>query len=79
MVKLINIKKSGNVIECDIIPEDSKSTGHLIVDIDKEKIIKCSLPNGYEWCTNHVSHAFDNLLELASKEELPDSWLIMWY
>lgn len=79
MVRLKNIKKTDDLIECDIIPEDSENVGHVVVDYKKEKLIDYSLPIGYEWCTSHVRHAYDNLIELSKREKLPSTWLVMWY
>lgn len=30
MVKLKNLKKSESTAECDIFPEDSKASGHIV-------------------------------------------------
>lgn len=80
MVKLENIEKNNNLIECDILPEDSKEYGHLKVNLDSEEIDGYALPEGYEWCRNHLTHAKKALLKYGtSKEPLPDQDLIMWY
>lgn len=79
MVKLKNIKKSDPIIECDIIPEDSTDSGHIIVDLNSGDIKNFSLPDGYEWCRNHVNHAKNNLIMLANEEHVPEEYLVMWY
>lgn len=79
MVKLLNIKKNDNIIECDIMPEDSSKKGHLVVDISSEDILEYTLPADYEWCINHVHHAKRFLLRLKTSNDIPDERLIMWY
>lgn len=79
MVKLKNIKKSDLIIECDIIPEDSTDSGHIIVDLNSGDIKGFSLPDGYEWCRNHVNHARNNLITLANEDHMPKEYLVMWY
>lgn len=63
MIKLENIKINGNVVECDIYPEDSKTGGHIAVDTLNGKIVKCVMPTGYEWCKNHLEHAREYITE----------------
>ncbi len=79
MVKLKNIKKNDYFIESDIIPEDSQKSGHVTVDIKSGELKAYDLPEGYEWCTNHVNHAKNKLLEISSLDNLPKEKLIMWY
>ena len=45
MLKLKNIKRNNRVIECDIIPEDSKQKGHVVVDIASGNLREYSLPD----------------------------------
>lgn len=47
MIQLKNIEKNNNTIQCLIIPEDSKETGTLNVDLSNDSF-EYSLPNGYE-------------------------------
>lgn len=79
MVKLKNLKKNNTTIESDIIPEDSANSGHIVVDLDQGITIDYSLPEGYEWCINHVNHAKNKLIELAKEEHLSEQYLVMWY
>lgn len=79
MVRLKNIKKSSSVIECDFIPEDSLQSGHIVVDIISDEIKECVYPDGYEWCKNHVIHAKNKLIELSTKDSIPDEKLVMWH
>ena len=67
MVRLKNLEKSNITVECDIIPEDSKQLGHIVVNLDSGELENYSLPEGYEWCRNHV------------QKNMPDEKLLMWY
>ena len=79
MIKLKNIKKiSDNIIECNIIPEDSAEMGYMTVDIDKEEIVKCDLPRGYEWCSNHVAHARNALMKMVETDEILNEKNVVW-
>lgn len=79
MVKLVNLKRKNNIIECDLIPEDSLEFGHVIVDLGTEEVKGFTLPKGYEWCRNHINHARNKLIKLAGDKNLPEEYLVMWY
>lgn len=79
MIKLKNLKKNGSLIECDIIPEDSKESGHIVVNMDSKEIKAFILPKGYEWCISHLHHAKRKLIELSKDDELSQEYLVMWY
>lgn len=78
MIRLKNIKQKNDIIECDIIPEDSTESGYINVDINSGNIIQFKLPNEYEWCRNHVEHAKHALLEMRNKNTLVSERLLMW-
>ncbi len=78
MVKLRNIKKNNGLIECDIYPEDCKLNGHIVVDITSKELKEFSLPEGYEWCRNHVTHAKSQLVNLVSKNTFLNEYTVMW-
>lgn len=79
MVKLVNLKKNSATAECDILPEDSAQSGHIVIDLASGELKEFSLPEGYEWCRNHVNHAKKKLLELIKESILPKEYLVMWY
>ena len=80
MVKLKNIKRiDSRVAECDIYPEDSKESGHIVVDYIENSLIRYTLPKGYEWYTNHVSHAQWVLVEMMNENNPATERLVMWY
>ena len=78
IIKLKNIKKNNNIIECDILPEDSKEFGHVSIEIDSKNLKEYKLPAGYEWCRKHVSHVQNTLLDFAKSDNIPKEKLIMW-
>jgi len=78
MVRLKNIAiKNGNV-ECDFSPEDCLKSGRLVVDIQTKEVVNCTLPDGYEWCLNHVRHAVDYLCNITP-DNMPNEKCIMWH
>lgn len=74
-----NIKKNNDRIKCCIIPEDCREEGYLSVNLKSQEIENCELPEGYEWCTNHISHARRELLKMVKRDNIPNDKLIMWY
>ena len=78
MIRLKNIEKNNNIIQCDIIPEDSNELGHLSIDIDTKKIIEQCLPDNYEWCKKHIQHAKDTLMQMVMNEKIEKEKLVMW-
>ncbi len=41
-----------------------------ICSIHERSLVKYNLPNGYEWCINHVFHALYALLDMNDKEKM---------
>lgn len=79
MIRLKNIERKNNLVECNIIPEDSKAEGRLVVDLVKKDIASYTLPEGYEDCYGHVRHAVRAILQDAKEGSLPKERLVMWY
>ena len=82
MIVLKNIRRNDNLMECDIIPEDSENLGHMVVDFQSEdpyETVEYTLPEGYEGCLNHISHAVTALQEMKDLDEIPSERLVMWY
>lgn len=50
MIRLLNIKRIGDIIECDYIPEDAEISTPIEYDIIKDNFVKFSIPKGYEYC-----------------------------
>lgn len=78
MIKLKNIEKSENIVKCDIFPEDSVSGGMLIYDIAADSIKDFELPEGYEWCKNHLSHAVKAIRNMVETNTIQNEKTIMW-
>lgn len=78
MIRLKNITQIGNIIYCDIIPEDSKESGKAEYDIINQDVVLFELPVGYEYCADDKAHirAFFNK---ANIDDLPSEKLLMWY
>lgn len=81
MIELKNIEIDGDIVKCEIFPEDSTIGGSIKVDVSENKIISFVLPSGYEWCKNHLEHAkrylvmnFKNIQMLPISEQT-----LVWY
>lgn len=77
MIRLLNIKRIGNIIKCDYIPESADVITPIEYDIKKDNFVKFSIPKGYEYCkgdeykiSRYFRENIDNLHEKAT---------IMWY
>lgn len=77
MIRLKNIQKNDDFIICEIYPEDSKTPGKIAINI-AEGAATYYLPEGYEWCTNHVSHAKRALLSMNETGKIEKEKTIMW-
>lgn len=76
MIKLENIRKNNNVIECDLIPENSNKSCLFSYDIVSGKV-SCVLPVGYEYCSAHITMVTNWIKKNVSN--LPSKKTIMWY
>lgn len=79
MLRLKNIKKDNGLINADILVEDCTENGHIIVDVEKNKIVSSVLPEGYDWCLSHLGHARKAIIEMSKKNDFPNEKLIVWY
>lgn len=73
MIRLLNIKRIGNIIKCDYIPESAEVTTPIEYDIKKDIFVKFSTPKGYEYCkgdeykiSRYFRENIDNLHENAT-------------
>lgn len=78
MIKLKNIKINDTVAFCDIYPEDSQNKGFIKVDLKFKNIVEFVLPEGYEWCQNHLQHACIELIELSKAENNVQEKTLIW-
>lgn len=79
MIKLTNIKRTGKTLEADFYPESTTAPGRVALDIETSKLILKENPDGYQDSISDTVHARQALIELAAKEELPESYVVMWY
>ena len=78
MMRMKNIIVDNKTISCDIIPEDSKTAGRAIYDIEARDVVKFELPQGYEYCKHDIAHV-RQYFQNANIKELPREKLLMWY
>lgn len=79
MVKLKNLMiNEKGIVTGDIYPEDAKVPGQI--KVSRDGLIDYTLPEGYEWCGNHLQHSehfiisnYDKIRSGEIKEPL-----IMW-
>ena len=79
MIKLKEIKRNSEIITCKAYVEDCEEAISLSFDISASTLKDVTLPQGYDWCDSHIFHAKDYLMEIASKETIPNNHTIMWY
>lgn len=79
MVRLKNLKRNNDLVECDLYIEDSNDPQHFVINVETKAIVEFSAPKDYEHCENHVAHAKRKIIELASQSELPSEYAVMWY
>lgn len=78
VIRLENIVRNSDVIQCKILPEDSKEYGELKVNLSAESF-EYTLPKGYDWCESHVYHAKCALIEMAKSNTIVNEKTIIWY
>ena len=78
MLTLRNIKRTNNIIEADFYPEGEKVFGHVVVDLNTEKIITFTNPEGYKYSTCPL-HAKYELLRMKDLKEFPEKRVVLWY
>lgn len=78
MIRLENIVRNSDVIQCKILPEDSKEYGELKVNLSTESF-EYTLPKDYDWCESHVYHAKCALIEMAKSNTIVNEKTIIWY
>ena len=79
MVTLKNIKKGNKIISADYYPEDSTEPGHIVVDIESQKIISQITAKEDEGWGLYAIHARNGLLEVAKSGKIPEKKVVMWY
>lgn len=82
MLRLINIKRNGIMLEADYVPEQSDQTAHVVFDTIKDDGNGGTVePYGFRY----LSMALSGLERIASEiksgkiSEPPHERLVMWY
>ena len=79
MLTLRNIKSSNGIIYADYEPENSNTTGKIVIRISDKEVI-CSATSEYDKdFPIYLDHAIKALKKMANEEELPEEKIVMWY
>lgn len=77
MLRLRNIKIKNNRAEADFYPEDSKTCGHVVVDLSSGEIISAvEVP---DYGASYSGHARQRLVRMAKENDARPECLVMWY
>jgi len=78
MIRLTDIRESGDRITAKAYVEDSKEPMELTYSVSGKSFAPYRLPRGYEYCTSHVEMA-RRYFAGEHEDPLPKSRTIMWY
>ena len=77
MVRLKNIKIGSKFAEADFFPEDSKISGHVVVDLEMREITDfCDVPG---FGDSYRGHTFLKLVKMARENDKRTECIVMWY
>lgn len=79
MLKLINVKKEGNIIEANYIPEFSNEIGFLKVDLGTEEIIENTDTSADKYYQTYLLQARYALIAISDQKEYKKEYTHMWY
>ena len=79
MVKLKNIRRTNGFIVCEAFVEDCTESIELKLNETSAELDDYNLPDGYDWCISHVTHARKFLRTLIGKPNESTQRTIMWY
>ena len=77
MLQLKNIRIENGMAEADFYPEDSKTAGHIVVDLKNEMVVFCESVPGFG--ESYVGHAKLHLIKMAKQKITATERLVMWY
>ena len=82
MVTLINIQRINHVVSAEYYCEDNETDkGHIVYDIEKEKVIQCSYCQ--EDAKSHIkygaSKAVKAIERLVAANKFPEKYRYIWY
>ena len=82
MLKLINIKLNSKTIEADYVPEDSRQSAHITLNIDSEEYkaeeIEEYGPTYSRMAANGLLRTLEEL-RAGRIKDAPESRTVMWY
>ena len=79
MIRLEEIKRTGEAISCRAYVENCATPFGIAVDQTGAVIGCIHLPENYEYCTAHVAQAVRYLKTLWTADTIPEKQTIMWY
>lgn len=85
MVKLKNVKKRDNYIECDYYPEGDEYKGHIIYDYVKGIVVeKETVPDYDDYLEMYFNYAMRKIKKIMKSEDFKqnkfkDEYALFWY
>jgi len=77
MLRLRNIKVSGNIVEAEYSPESSGVWGHISVDVKNEEIVHAEEISDYG--ESYRGHALWKLIDIVKTSSDEKECLVMWH
>lgn len=77
MLRLKNITTGSEYAEADFYPEDSKTCGHVVVDLSSGELSSVAEVPGYG--ASYSGHARQRLVKMAKENDTRTECLVMWY
>lgn len=79
MIRLTEINKTNEYIECRAFVEDCSEPFVIRIDKNGDAVGDCIPPTDYGWCDEHIGQAIQYMKSLWKDAIVPTSKLIMWY
>ena len=81
MVKINNIVRNRDTIECDYYPEGKDKKGHVVVSLVTEDYVELEIVPEFEneHYKSYAAHAAYCLLELSTLDKIPEEYVVYWY
>lgn len=76
MVRLVNIQINDKFASADYYPENDKIGGHIVVEIETEKIVRLIKADNIGW---GVSQAKRTLIDMARTHSADTERTVLWY
>jgi hypothetical protein len=82
MLKLINIRKTDNIIEADYIPENSKQKAHVSLNISTDEMSVETIEDFGSMYGRMAINGLKRTIEELKKgkiNKVPEERVVMWY